>query len=158
MKIYPILFLALLLSAYSCKKEGASIDKPELAFVSLSPDKVISGYDKDTVLISLRYTMAINAIGNATSPTEVILKDSREPTIEERLPFPEEIAEDQPDNLPDGKNNISGTITLRLPAARYLVLRPDRPDGDTLRYTIFLEDKNGTRSDSLISPEVFIFP
>lgn len=158
MKIYPILLFVLFIGATSCKKGGAAVDKPEITFVSLTPNIVKSGFDKDTVLISLRYTIAAEVIGNITNPTEVILKDSREPTLEARLPFPDDISDEKPDNLPEGKNNLSGTITLKLLASTSLVLRPDRPDGDTLRYTIFLEDKNGVRSDSIITPEIFIMP
>lgn len=154
MKLYPILIIILLFSVFSCKKRGSALKAPEIAFAGFSHDSVFNGDPKDTVLISLRYTMAADAIGNKTQPTQVYLKDSRDQT-EQPFSFPEEIA----NNLPDlSTPNINGTITLRLPVTQFMTLRPSRPNGDTLHYNIYMKDKTGTQSNTIETPFIYILP
>ena len=68
--------------------------------------------------------------------------------------FPDDVYQ----NLPDDKMNVSGTITLRLHAANFLLLCPDKPNGDTLRYEIYLKDKNGVESNRVTTSDIYITP
>lgn len=154
MRNYPILIIILLLSIYSCKKRGSALKNPEIAVTGLSQDSVINGDPKDTVLISIRYTMAADAIGNEKEPTQINLTDSRDLT-QQSFNFPSEIA----NNLPDiSTPNINGTVTVRLPVAQFMTLRPTRPDGDTVFYKISLKDKNGAQSNTVETPFIYILP
>lgn len=154
MKKYPILILILLASATACKKPEDALEKPEIAFISMSPSVVASGNLKDTVLISLRYSIASSGIGLGPTPTEIYFKDSRDSNSLNRLPFPDEVSAE----LPETENNIRGNISVKIPASLYLVLRPERPDGDTVRYQMYLRDKNGLESNKITTPDIYIMP
>lgn len=153
MKKYTLLFIVMIAAFAACKKTSPAKEKPELAFAGLSHDKVINGDLKDTLLISLRYTIATSAVGVDTSAPTIYFKDSRDETVNFQ-PFPNEIA----DNLPDVDLNISGAITLRLNAGNFFVLRPDRPEGDTLQYEIYLKGKDGVESNKVTTPNIYILP
>lgn len=154
MKKYTILFIMAVISFAACKKAEKAKEKPELAFTGLSHNKVVNGDPKDTVLISLRYTIATSAVGVDSNAPTIYYKDSRDTQSVLSQPFPSEVA----DNLPEADVNIRGTITLRLNGANYFVLRPDRPNGDTLRYEIYLKGKDGVESNKITTPDIYIEP
>lgn len=152
MKKYLILFIALIFVTAACKKAQKPFDKPAIVFAGISKDMVIDRNIKDTVLINLRYTMAAAAVGSSFE-TVVYLKDSRDQNLQP-FSFPDEVG----NNLPDGETNISGQITVQLFADRVFALRPDRPNGDTLHYDIYLEDKDGNQSNIIVTPDIYILP
>jgi hypothetical protein len=158
MKKYTLLSIIILLALGACKKDGPAKQKPEIAFMGLSHNTVINGDIKDTLLINLRYTMAVSGIGNIgdTAFTQVHIIDSRDCIGGNQAPFlfPDDVYQ----NLPDDKMNVSGTITLRLHAANFLLLCPDKPNGDTLRYEIYLKDKNGVESNRVTTSDIYITP
>lgn len=153
MKKYTILFIMVVISFAACKKAEKAKEKPELAFAGLSHDKVMNGDLKDTVLISLRYTIAASQVGQDSTAPYIAFKDSRDQTVNRQY-FPNDIAQ----NLPDADMNISGAITIRLNAGNYFVLRPDRPEGDTLRYEMYLVGKDGVESNKITTPDIYIEP
>lgn len=154
MKKYTLLFIINLLAFAACKKTESSKEKPEIVFAGLSHDVVTSGDIKDTLLISLRYTIAASAVGTDTTAPQIYFKDSRDQTVAFQ-PFPAEVA----NNLPDEDLNISGNITLRLNVGQHFVLRPDRPEGDTVQYDIYLKDmKKGIESNHITTPNIYITP
>ncbi len=158
MKKYTLLFIISFMALAACKKGGPAKEKPEIAFMGLSHNTVVNGDIKDTLLISLRYTMAASGIGNTgdTLFTQVHIIDSRDCVGGNQPPFmfPDDVTQ----NLPDDEMNVSGNITLRLHAANFLVLCPDRPNGDTLRYEIYLKDKNGVESNRVTTSDIYIIP
>lgn len=154
MKKYTLLFFIILTALAACKKTGPAKEKPELAFKGLSKNTVINGDLKDTVLISLRYTIAASEVGKDSTAPYIAFKDSRDLNAINRQYFPNDIA----NNLPDVDLNVSGTITIRLNAGNFFVLRPDRPDGDTLHYEMYLVGKNGTESAKITTPDIYILP
>lgn len=153
MKKYTLLFIIALSAFAACKKTGPAKEKPEIAFAGLSHNTVVNGDLKDTLLINLRYTIAVSAVGVDTNAPTIYYKDSRDQAVNPQ-PFPNEVA----NNLPEADVNISGSITLRLSAANYFVLRPDRPDGDTVTYEIYLKGKDGVESNRITTPEIYIVP
>ncbi len=153
MKKYTLLFIIILTAFAACKKTGPAKEKPELAFVSLSHNAVTNGDLKDTVLISLRYTIAASDVGKDSTAPYIAFKDSRDQTVNRQY-FPNEIA----DNLPETDLNVSGAITIRLNAGNYFVLRPDRPEGDTLQYEMYLVGKNGVESNRITTSDIYILP
>lgn len=154
MKKYLILAGTLLIAATACNKDKKAMDKPQISITSIAPNTVKNGSPADTVIISFKYAMAASAVGTASQPTKLILNDNRDTALILTEPFPE----DMYTNLPDGEINIEGTLTMKLPAINYLVLRPDRPDGDTLKYTIYLSDKDGIQSNRVVSDNIYIVP
>lgn len=153
MKKYSLLFAIIITALAACKKTDSAKDKPELAFAGLSHDKVVNGDLKDTVIISLRYTIAASQVGQDSTAPYIAFKDSRDQTVNRQY-FPNDIAQ----NLPDADLNISGAITIRLNAGNYFVLRPDRPEGDTLRYEMYLVGKDGVESNKITTPDIYIQP
>lgn len=153
MKKYALLFIIMIPAFSACKKAGKAKEKPEVAFSGFSHNTVVNGDLKDTVLINLRYTIAAAAVGFDTSAPVVYFKDSRDQTVNSQY-FPNDVA----DNLPETDPNISGAITLRLSAANYFVMRPDRPNGDTLRYEIYIRGKDGVESNKITTPDIYIIP
>lgn len=155
MKTYSILLVVIIMFAAACNRGNKALEKPEIVFRSFSHETVRSGDLKDTLLINLRYTMATKSLGSETDPSSFILKDSRDPGSELKFSFPNEIYGNVPDPT---QNNISGTVTLRLSAGLFFVLRPDRPEGDTLQYEILLRDKDEVESAPVTSGNIFIIP
>lgn len=154
--ISGILLTILVITAVACNKNKTEpIEKPLINFVSMTPNVVQNGSFKDTVIINLKYAMAASGVQSKTdtNEAEVLFIDSRE-AIVGRQAFPQDMA----GNLPDGQKEIKGDITLRLPAILYMILRADRPDGDTLFYKIVLKDKDNTISDTITTPEIYIVP
>lgn len=157
MKKYAVLFIVCLIGVYSCKKASKAKVKPELAFMGFSHDTVANGNPKDTVLVNFRYTMAAKKVGSGDKITQLHIKDSRIGPLSPYL-FPDEVSQNIPDELLDGDLNINGTLTLRLPASLYFIMRPDRPDVDTVSYEFYLKDKDGTESDKVTSSDILILP
>ena len=154
MKKNTLLFIISILALAACKKSESPKEKPEIVFTGLSHNTVTSGDLKDTILINLRYTMAVSSVGADTTLPVLYFQDSRDQTVA-FLSFPGEIS----GKLPDAENNISGNITLRLNVSNYLVVRPDRPNGDTVQYEIYLKDvKNGKESNRVTTPDIYIMP
>lgn len=151
MKNYSIVFILLLILIVSCGKKDAPVKRPEIRLVSVSPMSVKNGEPKDTLLISLQYNMAAEGIAQS----QVFFKDSRNEDAPIAQFFPEDMTKK---NLPQGQVNLSGTILLRIPASQYLVLRPSHPDGDTLKYKIFVTDHKNNTSDTLVTPDIYILP
>lgn len=98
--------------------------------------------------------MAVSAIGVANDTNFALyFKDNRD-TFLYREAFPDELI----NNIPDGEVNISGVITLKLAAPRYLTLLPPKLDGDTLRYEVYMKDKNGVESNKITTSDIYILP
>ncbi|HEY9177573.1 MAG TPA: hypothetical protein VIN07_07780 [Flavipsychrobacter sp.] len=158
MKKYTLLFIIILTAFAACKKAEKAKEKPEIAFAGLSHNTVVNGDTKDTLLINLRYTIAAAAVGTLgdSAYTQVHIIDKRDCVVGNQPPilFPDEVEQ----NLPEGEANVSGNITLRLPAANFFVLCPDRPNGDTVTYEIYLKGKNGVESNKITVPEIYIVP
>ena len=154
MKKYTILFIASILVFAACKKSVAQLEEPSIAFKSISKHLVKDRDSEDTVIINLRYTMAASALGVGTEPSIVYLKDSRFDDVQTSYPFPDETIQ----KLPEGEPNISGDITLKLNVGTFFALRPDRPDGDTLQFEIYMEDKNFVKSNTVNTPDIYIVP
>lgn len=153
MKRYPIFFFIILLAVCSCKKAGKPLEKPEIVFRALSHNTVVSGNAKDTVIISLRYSIAAANIGAGDTIVKVFGIDKRD-DFQSIFPFPNEID----GTLTEEDVNISGNLTVKLSANQFFTLRPDHPNGDTLRYEIHLKDKNGVESNRVTTPDIYIVP
>lgn len=157
-RISVVLLISLLpLSFSNCRNNEKPLDAPEITLTGISHDQVISGDVQDTLFIGLRYRMKVRNVANDTAVARVILRDSRDQT-NQRFSYPDELKVDISDEIDAGKTNISGTITLRLTVGNFLVLRPTRPNGDTMRYEIFLEDIEGNTSNIIETQDIYILP
>ncbi len=148
------IFNALILVFAACNKASKPLEKPSIALKSISKVLVKELDNKDTVIINLRYTMAVDGVGSGTEAPIVYLKDTRFDDNQTPYPFPDDVI----NKLPDYEPNISGAITLKLPVDVFFALRPDRQEGDTMQYEIHMEDKNGIKSNTVNTPDIFIVP
>lgn len=155
MKQVPILIVLLLVSITSCKKDEGTSQAPELIFQSMEPNTVVSGSLSDTVVITMKYSIEREYIwkGFDTSSSDIFLKDSRDSTVN-----PDYLPEIDESKLDKTKKIVTGTITYKIDAAKYLLLRPTRPNGDTLTYDIYVKDKMGRNSNTIITPPIYILP
>lgn len=155
MKKYLILSGALIIAASACNKDKEALKKPQISLKSMSPNTVASGAPGDTVFIELGYAMAADGVGIPDQDgATLVFEDSRDTSLRINEPFPADMV----GKLPDGEINISGTMTMKIPAVRYLVMEPNKPLGDTLKYTIYLKDKNGVESNRIETSDIFIVP
>ena len=156
MKWYSIILFVFAIAFVACKKTNNPPSKPEIAFLELSQNTVRNGHPKDTVNILLRYTINGSKLKIKDDPinSTIYYIDSRFDTTITEIPFPAdiEVRKDEEDKT------ISGSITLSFEASRHLVMRPDRPDGDTLRYEIYMKDIEGTESNRVKTDNIFIIP
>lgn len=153
MKLYWLFLALFVLSVYSCKKSKKAVDKPELIFTGFSHETIKNGDPEDTLLINLRYTVALNNLGSKDTPTSVYYRDSRDINVQP-INFPNDIYAEA--SSFEG-SNIRGNVTLRLQTAN-ITLRPDRPNGDTLQYIMYLQDKYGNKSDTVVTSNLYIVP
>lgn len=153
MKTYSILLFAIVF-ALSCNKGQKPLEKPEISFRGISHQTIKNADDDDNLIINLIYTMATESLGTKDTATKVILVDSRDTVSNQQYPFPTEIY----DNVPDPtQNNISGAITVIVPN-NYFTLSPDKPNGDTLQFRVFLKDKDGIESNSVYTDSIYVVP
>ncbi len=154
MKWYSILFFVFATALLACKKNDNPPSKPDIAFLELTPNQVQNGNPKDTVNIVLRYTINGSKLQGEPNGSSLFYIDSRFYTTTNEIPFPSDI-----EVRKDEENStISGSITLKFEASRFLVLRPNRPDGDTLQYEIFMKDIDGTESNRVTTDNIYIVP
>ncbi|OSZ78708.1 hypothetical protein CAP35_10795 [Chitinophagaceae bacterium IBVUCB1] len=139
--------------AAACKKAVKKDIVPSIVYTGLSPDKVASGSSKDTVSIRFTVTDADGDISGGTGE-DVFLKDSRSTTGEEiKLQMPI-----IPTDAVKTDEGIHAFVTIRVYASLFLLLRPDRPNGDTLTYEIYVKDRAGNKSNVINTQRIFITP
>lgn len=154
--IYRALGLVLLaaISATSCTKEKKSSGSiPRIQFTGLSGNTIKAG-SSQVIYINFNFSDGNGDLGNKPSSGnyDIYTKDSRDDSSDVNYFFPQDL----PDNVEAGQE-ISGVCNLGLLGA-YVLLRPDRPDGDTVRYEIYIKDRAGNESNRFTTPDIYIVP
>jgi hypothetical protein len=150
------LFALLALGILSCKKENTASKVPVISSLEIFPDSVKSGSAEDTLLVAFLVSDGDGDLGNdaASMKFDIFFKDNWG-----NNPFPFYFP-DIPDELVDKTKGIIARCTVQVPAAQFLVLRPDpiHATGDTVKYEIYVEDRAGNKSNTLTTPEIYIKP
>lgn len=149
MKYVAITILLGTFAIAACQKAKSPAAKPSIALRSVSHDSVVTGSFKDTVLIELRYTIARKEVEG----TVVSITDKRDTTVNE-FHFPKELS----DSISNDLVNVTGTYMMRVPAAQYLIMRPDHPNGDTVQYEIVMKSGTGIESNKVTTSNIYILP
>ncbi len=156
MKWYLLFIIPALISVGlgACSKQKQRYSStPNIEFKGSNPDSVKAGVSEDTLFISFRFTDGDADLGNdpASGNYDIFLTDERDNTIYTFF-FP-----NIPDNIRNPERGMEGTCTFFLSAA-FMILRPDRPDGDTTRYSLYIKDRAGNQSNTIYTNPVYIRP
>lgn len=142
-----------LLLAAGCNKENKNKSKiPAIKYIGISGDSIKSG-SNEIVQVVFNFSDGDGDLGNKPSSGkyDIYTTDSRD-TSKINYYFPQGLT----GNI-DPTQGISGTCTLSLEAA-FILLRPERPQGDTVRYEIYIKDKAGNESNRFTTPDIYIRP
>ncbi len=157
-QIYWILpgLCAMLLGAVmlgGCRKETANSKIPYISWIGMSKDRVQSGNVRDTVLLVFALRDGDGDLGH-DDEYDLFLIDSRD-TSRAELGFSLPTI---PDEIVNPRTGIEGECQIAVDAARFLLLRDDYPDGDSLYYEFYIRDRAGHESNRLETPMIYIMP
>ncbi|HOZ51523.1 MAG TPA: hypothetical protein PLU17_06670 [Chitinophagaceae bacterium] len=145
-KIFLICFL---LIAFSCNRKPSFSVIPKITYKSISSNLIKAGSSEQATRISLIVEDGDGDIGYETE--NLFFKDSRDSSIiKMRIPvIPSEYAPNK---------GVKGTITVDYLAA-WLTLRPDTNhiEFDTLRWEIYMQDKAGNISNTIVTEDIYLF-
>ncbi|MBS1771863.1 MAG: hypothetical protein JST82_03315 [Bacteroidetes bacterium] len=147
-----LLAVVVTVCAVACKRKTHRGVVPFLEFNSLTPNTVQDKSVKDTVFISFDITDGDGDLGVGLSDRDIYLIDSRS-SQPWQLNLP-----DIPSDSYNPEIGISATCVIKLDAVKFLNMRPDHPNGDTLKYKICVKDKAGHVSDTIQTPPIYITP
>ncbi len=152
-QIYLILLGLWLLGTGSCRKDSQTSKIPQISWLGMSTDRVRSGQVTDTVFLHFALRDGDGDLGRKNE-YDIFLIDSRDTTRTElgfAIPaIPEEIV--------NPRKGVEGECQLGIDAARFLILREDFPDGDSLYYEFYIQDRAGNKSNRLETPTIYILP
>lgn len=146
-----------ILLALSCTKPPDYPDEPVITFQSLSKDTLLqSDLNSDSVFISFSYTDGDGDLGFSDRDTNqsVFLVDTRSGFIQDRFKLPQ---------IPDQgtANGIFGTVKMLVyttcctfPNGIPPCSAPSQFPTDTVRYEIYMVDRAGNQSNSIITPPI----
>lgn len=140
----------------ACRPEEVVDKVPVIKALEFGPQEVRGGSGEDTVYLSFRFRDGDADLGidPASGDFDVYLTDSRDSSVRGYyLPeIPADVGELQ---IP-----LEGTTTILLEAALILP-RPDslhQALGDTLRFSYYLRDRAGNKSEVLTTPDLILTP
>lgn len=152
-QIYFILLWLCLGVLGSCRKASENSRIPHISWLGMSTDQVRSGQVSDTVFLHFALRDGDGDLGRRDE-YDIFLIDSRDTTGAELgfalPPIPNEIV--------NPRTGVEGDCQLGIDAARFLILRDDFPDGDSLYYTLYIRDRAGNESNRLETPTIYILP
>lgn len=144
--------LCVLVGLSACNKSGTDGNTPpKVSYVDLSGNLITAGSNSYIDLV-FNFADKDGDLGNAANGMfDIYVVDSRnDSTI--GYYFPKGII-----GSSDEKEGISGNCTLSL-FGNNMLLRPDRPDGDTLHYEVYIKDQKGHESNRLVTPDIYLIP
>lgn len=142
-----------ILALSSCKKSSNMSKIPSIAYIGMSTDSVHSGNSTETIELTFNFADGDGDLGNdpRTGVYDIYTTDSRNDSAFNYF-FPSQL----PDVI-DPSRGIQGSCTITIQAA-FLMLRPDHPKGDTLRFDVYIKDKAGHNSNHFTTPDIYIKP
>ena len=141
-------FVLLGILLLSCNKSTNVSKIPSISFRSLEPQSVKAGGDS-TVVVKINFEDGDGDIGFGTY--NIYMKDSRDSSVV-LMKIPEIPSAYSP------QNGIKGLITVDYLSA-LLTLRPDTAhiNSDTLRWAIYIKDKAGHQSNTILTDSLYLF-
>jgi hypothetical protein len=132
--------------------KGDDNPTPKVVFTSISKDSIIVG-TSDELELSFRFSDGDGDLGNKPSSGrfDIYTTDLRD-TTQTNYYFPKGMQ-----LYIDETQGVTGACVLSIPA-RDLVLRPSRPDGDTLQIELYIKDKAGRESNRIVTPNIYLLP
>ncbi len=161
MKAKLFLLAIILIGSTACQKKSKFPSTPEISYRGISNEVVKSGSPEDFVQISLNFTDGEGDLGyNANGQDfDIYFKDSRtsSSTGFVGLLLPAQLRDEIKKRNLDEKG-ISGIITFQLDASLFFILRPDRPNGDTVNFEVYIKDLAGNESNRITTDNIYILP
>lgn len=155
MKWLQGLLICSVLFATACKKSNTASTPPEISLITVAPTtKSLS--NEDSVFIYLRIIDANSDLGVDTPGYDVYLIDKRSDTTyytnQFRLPI-------IPDDLRDPTKKFEATAMIYLDV-RFFPLREDDTArvSDTMKFEIYMFDRDKNESNHITTPEIYIVP
>lgn len=144
-----LLLLFLILLSLSCSKKPKFSIVPKITYNSLQPQILQAGSSNGGTTISFYFEDGDGDIGFGTY--NLYIKDSRDSSIA-LMKIPEIPSAYSP------QNGIKGLITVDYLSA-LLTLRPDTAhiNSDTLRWAIYIKDKAGHQSNTILTDSLYLF-
>jgi hypothetical protein len=153
MKWQLILLLLLISGGYAgcSKKQSGFAKEPHIEYRGISTRRIQAGSSKDTLFISFRFRDGDADLGNdATSGNyDIFLTDERDGMLYTFF-FPR-----ISDDVRNPERGMEGECTFFLLGA-FITLRPDHPDLDTVRYSLYIRDRAGNQSNTVYTEDVYL--
>lgn len=140
-------------SLLSCTNKSKLSGKvPVISYTGLSGNQIKAGSNQK-IILEFSFSDGDGDLGNTPSSGnfDIYTTDSRD-TAPINYFFPKD--------MPKAVNTqlgISGICTLAI-EGEFLLLRPDRPAGDTVKYEVYIKDRAGNESNRFTTPEIYILP
>ncbi|MEZ5015983.1 MAG: hypothetical protein R2800_02955 [Flavipsychrobacter sp.] len=160
MRTKLFLLAILTIGVVACKKTPKYSSVPRINYRGITTNTVTSGSSADFVQISFNYTDGEGDFGydQQGSNYDIYFLDRRFKDTADfsGLYLPNNFRKEIQSR--DLENGISGIITFQLDANRFLVKRPNRPNGDTTSFEVYIKDLAGNESNRITTDEVYILP
>jgi|GEM_PF-886087 len=157
----PLILLLLcltLLAACDNKNSGSKI--PRIALLAFGPDSVYLTPGVQDTVAALEFSLADadGDIGVDSSTSAIFIMDSRFDSIGYvKFPFPASLTA----SIEDPKKGLTGTCIYAFAGDQALSLRSDslhQAAGDTANFYLFITDRAGHHSDTIVTPRLIMRP
>lgn len=149
--LYISCFILLTGSACNVNK-GDDDPTPKIVFTSISKDS-IQVATTDEIRLSFRFSDGDGDLGNKASSGnyDIYTIDSRD-TSKLNYFFPQGMQ-----LYIDKTQGVTGECVINL-EAKFMNLRPTRPNRDTVQYEVYIKDKAGRESNRFTTPKIYLLP
>ncbi len=155
MKFLTGLLVICSILALSCKKSNTASTPPEISLMNMSSNtKSLSS--EDSLFIWLHISDANSDLGVDTPDYDIFLIDKRSDTTYYTNQFLLPVI---PPDLQDPTKRFEATCMIYLDV-RFFPLREDDTarTSDTLKFEIYMHDRDGNESNHITTPEIYIVP
>jgi hypothetical protein len=125
---------------------------PSISYVGMSGNVMKAG-SNEYINVNFNFSDKDGDLGNTTSSGnfDIYTIDKRDTTLNKYY-FPRGIAK-----YIDPTQGVSGSCSLGIEAS-FLLLRPNRQKGDTVKLELYIKDKAGNESNRITLPEIYLTP
>ncbi|MDI9320189.1 MAG: hypothetical protein QM530_06890 [Phycisphaerales bacterium] len=147
-----LLALGLLLTVACNKTKTPGNSTPAINFTGISSDSIQAG-SSAAIRLSFNFSDGDGNLGNKPSSGiyDIYTIDSRDNSFINYY-FPQELP-----SVVDPTKELTGTCQLDF-RGEFILLRPTRPGGDTVRYEVYIRDREGNESNHFTTPNIYIKP
>lgn len=142
----------LLLSCGKTDSPKNGKNPPSISYGGISGNVLKAGAN-EYINVNFNFSDRDGDLGNTTSSGnfDIYTIDKRDTALNNYY-FPNGISK-----YIDPTQGVSGSCTLRIEAS-FLLLRPNRQTGDTVRLELYIKDKAGNESNRITLPEIYLTP